>query len=475
MAIESVSEQALQQRDVCMIGLGPVGLVSGLCFARQGFAVVGVDVDAKRMAALHNAEMPFLERGAAALLRESCASGAFCVDDDAHAAIASAKVIMLAVGTPTVEGSGPDLSYLCAAAETIGEALAQKAARGVACLDGEAPVVVVRSTVPPGTMRNLLAPIIAKASGLSCGEGFHIASNPEFLREGEAIDDFFNASRVVIGVDNPIAGLAISRLYRDVPSEHMVVKVETAELAKYVDNSWHAVKVAFANEVGRVAAACGGDVDETTRVFLKDDHLNVSAHYLRPGTAFGGSCLPKDLRGMVHLAGTYGIDLPLTSAVLPSNNAHIESWLDTIVASGARNVGLVGVAFKPDIDDLRESPYLVLASLLEQRGIDVHAFDPAYASGETLDLPNNDNALSMRSKEELLAAAELMVLCHDTEALRTWAEQQVQEKGIELLNTSRMQTPVHHGNIASEQEAAALDYVLEVSGVPLQARENEIA
>ncbi len=297
--------------DICMIGLGPVGAVSGLCFAKQGFNVIGLDINSERVAAFNEARAPFVEEGVPELVEETFRRETFRATTDAQEAVSNAAVIMLAVGTPTPEETGvPDLSYLDAACKTIGEAIREV---------DHVPIVVVRSTVPPGTMRTRLAPVIAEASGKELGEGFHIGSNPEFLREGKAIQDFFHTGRIVIGADTPEVAGVIERLYKDVQGERLHVAVETAEFAKYVDNTWHALKITFANEIGRVCTAFDGNPDETIKVFLEDDQLNISKYYLRPGFAFGGSCLPKDTRGLLALARKNGVELPMIAGILPSN------------------------------------------------------------------------------------------------------------------------------------------------------------
>ena len=261
----------------------------------------------------------------------------------------NADIIMIAVGTPTpVETGKPDLSYLDQVSVTIGKSIRERDT------SSSAPVVVLRSTVPPGTLRNRLAPLIEEYSGKKVGVDFHISSNPEFLREGHAIADFFNTGRVVIGSDSTAVYERIEALYKDVNGKRIHASIECAEFAKYVDNTWHALKVGFANEIGRVVEAFGGNVEETTEIFLSDTSLNISAAYLRPGFAFGGSCLPKDVRGLGHFAEKSGVTVPIVRSILPSNDAHIESGIEAILAKKSGQVGILGVAFKEDVDDLRE-------------------------------------------------------------------------------------------------------------------------
>lgn len=411
--------------DVCMIGLGPVGTVSGLCFAKQGFQVIGLDVNPERVKSFESGTAPFAEPGVHDLVKETLKMGTFRASTDAKDAISKSRVTMIAVGTPTPEETGvPDLSYLEAAAKTIGEAIKDVS---------HTPIIVVRSTVPPGTMRNLLGPIIEKHSGKKMGQGFHIGSNPEFLREGRAIKDFFNTGRVVIGTDAKEAGKAIEDLYKDVVGKRVHVAVETAEFAKYVDNTWHAVKVAFANEIGRVCQGFGGNPEETTEVFLADDQLNVSKYYLRPGFAFGGSCLPKDARGILALAKKHDVKLPLIAGVLPSNEEQIDKGVARIMQHAPKKVGMLGAAFKEHVDDLRESPALMVASKLMAQGVEVIAHDPYYKAGEELALPRTTKKLKMAGLDEVLKFGDAIAQLHNTEDYHTAVK--TVSKPVENLTT----------------------------------------
>lgn len=391
--------------DVCMIGLGPVGAVSGLCFARQGFRVVGVDIDQERVQALAQGRAPFTEPGIDALTREMLAAGRFTATADFAHAVQHSRIIMIAVGTPTPPSGEPDLSFLDNVAESLGKAFKQK-------ITGT-PVVVVRSTVPPGTMRQRLAPRIEKLSRRRAGRDFHIASNPEFLREGKAIQDFFDTGRVVIGTDGVEAAEWIEALYRDVSGERIRTTVETAEFSKYADNSWHALKVAFANEIGRTVRAFGGNVEDTARIFLADEKLNISARYLQPGFAFGGSCLPKDVCGLHWFAARHGVKLPVIGAIMASNQEQIAQGVAAILATGAQKVGLLGVAFKKEVDDLRESPALYVAAALKAHGVQVAAHDAYYQAGDRLILPDTDETLEMAELETLTRQSDLLVKFHD--------------------------------------------------------------
>ena len=417
--------------DVCMLGMGPVGTVSGLCFAKQGFQVAGVDINPERVAAFAAGKAPFEETGVDDLVKETQKMGTFRVTADAIEAISNSRIIMIAVGTPTPEETGiPDLSQLDAVAKTIGEAIKDVKHK---------PIIVVRSTVPPGTMRNRLATVIAKASGKKVGEGFNIGSNPEFLREGKAIQDFFSTGRVVIGADTPEAATIIEELYKDVKGKRKKVSVESAEFAKYVDNTWHAVKIAFANEIGRVCQSFGGNPAETTDIFLADDQLNISAYYLRPGFAFGGSCLPKDTRGILALARQNGANIPMIGGVLDSNEEQIDEGVARIMAHNPKKVTILGAAFKEHVDDLRESPALMVATKLLAQGVEVIGHDPHHAVGSQLELPRTDAKLTIANLDEAVAFGDVIAQLHNIDTYHAVAASAT--KPVENLTTVTLRDP----------------------------------
>jgi len=400
--------------DVCVIGLGPVGAVSGLCFAKQGLRVIGVDIDQRRVDALNNGGAPFIEPGIEECSKSAREDGTFRATLAMEEAVQNAPVIMIAVGTPTPQNV-PDLTQLDKVCAQIGIAISNKTTP---------TVIAVRSTVPPGTIRQRLTPIIEAVSGKRAGMDFHMVSNPEFLREGSAIHDFFHTSRVIVGADSDAAAECIESLYAGVEADEMLrVSIESAEFAKYVDNSWHALKVSFSNEIGRICQAAGGKIEETTRIFLADKRLNISECYLKPGFAFGGSCLPKDVRGLAYLAATKGVDTPVIDAILPSNEAHIALGVEAIREYYPTCVGLLGVAFKEHVDDLRESPSLIIANELIKCGIGVKACDPCYPPGQTLILPRSGKALELMSPEALETSCDVLVLMHRLPSHHTLAAQ----------------------------------------------------
>jgi GDP-mannose 6-dehydrogenase len=307
--------------------------------------------------------------------------------------------------------------YLERVAEQIGAALADQ---------GRWHTVVFRSTMLPGTCTDLLVPILEKASGLTAGVDFGVAVNPEFLREGSSVRDFFEPPKTVIGELDTRSGDMVASLYEGLPGEVFRVPIPVAEIAKYADNSFHGLKIAFANELGAVCRVLGIDSHQMMDVFLADRKLNVSTAYLRPGFAFGGSCLPKDLRGLVYAARRADLSLPLLSHVLPSNEEHLRRAFDLIAATGKRRIGLFGLSFKPGTDDLRESPLVELAERLLGKGYDLRIYDDNVAVSRLMGanrefiesrLPHLGDLLA-DSIDDVLAHAEVLVVgCKDPAVL----------------------------------------------------------
>jgi GDP-mannose 6-dehydrogenase len=273
---------------------------------------------------------------------------------------------LVCVGTPGLVNGGIDLKYMRRVCEQIGAAL-----RG----HPGAPIVVIRSTMLPGTMRGVVIPALELHSGKRAGAEFGVCINPEFLREGTAVQDYFNPPKTVIGELNRASGDALASLYSEVSAPLVRTDIDTAEMVKYADNAWHAVKVGFANEIGNVCKALGVDSHRVMEIFCKDTKLNLSAYYLRPGFAFGGSCLPKDLRALLHKAKTLDVELPILGAVLPSNGLQIERGVRAVIDKGSRKVGILGFSFKAGTDDLRESPVVELTERLIGKGYDLRIYD----------------------------------------------------------------------------------------------------
>ncbi|MBO0867807.1 MAG: UDP-glucose/GDP-mannose dehydrogenase family protein [Micromonosporaceae bacterium] len=351
---------------ISVFGLGYVGSVSAACLAARGHQVVGVDVNPAKVEQVSRGQAPVVEERIGELTAEVVASGALRATTDVAEAIASTDLSLICVGTPSAHNGSLSTVYLERVCEQIGTELSTK---------DSWHTVVLRSTMLPGTCTNLLIPVLEKASGKTAGVGFGVATNPEFLREGSSVKDFFEPSKTVIGEYDSTSADLVATLYQGLPGELFRVPVPVAEMTKYADNAFHGLKIAFANEVGAICHALGVDSHQVMDVFLADRKLNVSPAYLRPGFAFGGSCLPKDLRGLVYAARTADVSVPLLSHVLPANDEHLRRAFNLVAATGLRRVGLFGLSFKPGTDDLRESPLVELAERLLGKGYELRIYD----------------------------------------------------------------------------------------------------
>ena len=353
---------------VSVIGLGYVGAVSTGCLASLGHRVIGVDVDPVKIAQIGAGHAPLHEAGLEELLTQGVADGLVSATDDIVAAVADTDVTFVSVGTPTAPDGGCDMRHIVSAARGIGKALAIK---------DSYHVVVMRCSIPPGTTLGVMVPEIEAASGKVAGRDFGICFNPEFLREGVAIADFHAPPKTVIGASDERAANIVARIYEKVDPKIILTTIEVAEMVKYVDNVWHATKVTFANEIGRLCKPLAVDSHEVMNIFVQDTKLNLSPYYLKPGFAFGGSCLPKEVRAVTHLAEELGVSVPLIGSLTQSNRTQVEAALEMVRATGARKVAVLGLAFKPGTDDLRESPILDVIAALADEGVEVVAHDAA--------------------------------------------------------------------------------------------------
>jgi GDP-mannose 6-dehydrogenase len=352
---------------IAVFGLGYVGTVSSAALASLGHSVIGVDTNLSKVERIEAGETPVIEPGLADLIAAERASGRLRASVDGERASAECELSLICVGTPSRENGSLSTDAVERVSETIGRGLRGATSRHT---------VVVRSTSLPGTAEDIVAKVVARESGLAPGEGFGLAVNPEFLREGSSLADFFEPPKTVIGQLDERSGAPVAELYSDLPAPMHRVTLRVAEMVKYADNAFHAVKIGFANEIGAVCRALGLDAHEVMDVFLSDTKLNIGPAYLRPGFSFGGSCLPKDLRALNYAARTADVDVPLLAAVLPSNERHLRRTLDAIVALDRRRIGLIGLSFKPGTDDLRESPLVELAERLVGKGFELAVFDP---------------------------------------------------------------------------------------------------
>ena len=353
-----------------IFGLGYVGCVSAACLASRGHRVVGVDVDPKKLELLRRGVAPVVEERIGELTADAVASGRLSVIDDPRSAVLETDATLVCVGTPSGSGGGLSTVFLESVTEEIGTALAEKTGWHT---------VVYRSTMLPGTCENLLIPILEQSSGKRVGVDFGVCVNPEFLREGTSVRDFFEPPKTVVGQSDARAGDLVMHIYDGLAGPRFRVPLGVAEMTKYVDNCFHALKVDFGNEIGAICASLGLDSHAVMDVFLADTKLNLSGAYLRPGFSFGGSCLPKDVRALTHTARRNDVEVPLLSNVLVSNEAHLRRALDMVISLGKRRVAMFGLSFKAGTDDLRESPMVELAERLIGKGCDLRIYDPNVA------------------------------------------------------------------------------------------------
>ena len=351
---------------ICVLGLGYVGTVSAACLAREGHEVTGVDIEPLKVAAINAGHAPVVEQDLGPMIQAQVAAGRLRATTDAVAAILRSDLFLICVGTPSRANGDIELGWLRRVIEQIGAALRHHPG---------APVVVVRSTLVPGTMRGLVVPMLENRSGRRAGVDFGVCLNPEFLREGSAVHDFSHPPKTVIGELNRASGDLVASLYSNIAAPLARTDLETAELVKYADNAWHALKVGFANEIGALCKALAVDSHRVMELFCRDTKLNLSPAYLRPGFAFGGSCLPKDLRALLYKAKTLDVALPILAAILPSNERQLERGLQAVLDQQGRRIGLLGLAFKAGTDDLRESPMVELAERLIGKGYELRIYD----------------------------------------------------------------------------------------------------
>lgn len=403
---------------ISVFGLGYVGVVSAACLAQSGHEVIGVDPNATKVDLINDGVAPIVETGVGELIARARAESRLSATHSVAAAVEQSVLSIVCVGTPSQLNGNLDLSYVRRVCEEIGAVLRTKR---------QFHVVVIRSTILPGSMRAVVIPALEQASGKIAGRDFGICNNPEFLREGTAVFDYNNPPKTVIGESDPAAGDALLKLYAHLDAPLVRTTIETAEMVKYVDNNWHALKVAFANEIGNICKALKLDGPEVMNIFCKDTKLNLSAYYLKPGFAFGGSCLPKDVRALTYKARSLDLDLPVLNSILPSNERQIQKAFDMIVRTGSKKIGVLGFAFKAGTDDLRESPMVDVIEKLIGKGYQLQIFDRsvkvASLTGANRDYILNHiphiSHLMVDSPEEVVAFADTIVVGNGASEFKT--------------------------------------------------------
>lgn len=396
---------------ISVFGLGYVGAVSCGCLPELGHQVIGVDTNPLKIKMINDGQSPVVEEGINELISAAVKTGKLHATHDVEHAVLNSDVSLISVATPSNRNYSPNLAAVDEVVRSIGKVLRKKA---------QPHVVVLRSTVQPGTTVNRILPILLESSGRSIGQGLSLVFNPEFLREGSSVKDFHNPPQTVIGSLDEAGYAAMEQMYAGLPGMFVRTSTEVAESVKYLCNVFHALKIVFANEAGSVLKASGLDGREVMKIFCQDTQLNISAAYLRPGFAFGGSCLPKEVKGFLTLARELNVPIPALDGLLDSNEAHIKRAYDLIARDGRRKVALFGLAFKPGTDDMRDSPLVALAERLLGKGFDIAIYDGFVKLSRLLgknkefierEIPHLDRLLR-ESPEAALHDAEVLVIGH---------------------------------------------------------------
>ncbi len=444
--IAAVSQLAVAVEEtkpsISVVGLGYVGAVSMACLAHLGFRMVGVDVSLEKVRAIKEGRSPIVEDRLGELLADGVSNARIDATQNLVAAVLETDVTFLSVGTPTAKDGGCDFTYVRAASRAIGQAIALKSSYHV---------VVLRCSVPPGTTLDVVVPEIETASGKKLGVHFGICFNPEFLREGVAVADFFAPPKTVVGASDARAEACVTAIYSAIDKKVIFTTIAAAEMVKYVDNVWHAAKVAFGNEVGRLCKAVGIDSHDVMNIFITDTKLNLSPYYLKPGFAFGGSCLPKEVRAVSHIAKQLGVEVPLIDSLMPSNKSHVDTAIELLAPFKGQRFGFLGVTFKPGTDDMRESPTLDVMAQLMASGETLKAYDPNLDFGPLLQhqidyvrhavpsqakLMDELQAMTVADAATLMADCDIVVVSHATDAFRKAVRER--PAGVQILDLARL-------------------------------------
>lgn len=396
-------------RTVSIFGLGYVGTVTAACLAHKGNRVTGVDLSVSKVEAMDSGRSPIVEPAVADLIAECQKMCRLHATTDSQRAVLETEISFLCVGTPSMRNGKLDLGHIGPVCEEIGQALRKK---------DSFHLIVLRSTVLPGTAETIVVPTLEKASGKKMGKDFGVCVNPEFMREGTAVADFLEPSITIIGAFEPDHSRILRELYAWVPGKVFETSFRSAEMVKYVCNAWHAVKVAFGNEVGTIAKSLGVDAESVIEIFSADTKLNISPSYLKPGFAFGGSCLPKDVRALNYRAKELDLELPLFESVLPSNDAHLDRAIEIVLNSGKKRVAMLGLSFKAATDDLRESPQVQLVKRLIGEGCQLKIWDDNVSLGRLIgsnrqyieDVIPHIGSLLSSDLDQVLEKAEVVVI-----------------------------------------------------------------
>lgn len=351
---------------ISILGLGYVGTVTAACLAREGHDVIGIDSNQAKVELIDEGNAPIIEKDVGEIIAAATKAGRLRATKNTTQTINETEISLICVGTPSQANGSLDLGHLRRVCEQIGTALKTKRAFHI---------VVTRSTTLPGSIRKVVIPTLEEYSSKKAGVDFSVCNNPEFLREGTAVHDFYNPPKTIIGETDARGGDRLAMLYEKIEAPMFRTDIETAEMVKYIDNAWHALKVGFANEIGNICKELSIDGHQAMNIFCQDTKLNLSPYYLKPGFAFGGSCLPKDLRALTYKARSLDLDLPILNSILPSNERQVERGLKIIIGKGNKKIGFLGFSFKAGTDDLRESPIVELVERLLGKGYDIRLYD----------------------------------------------------------------------------------------------------
>ena len=402
---------------ISVFGLGYVGAVSCACLPELGHEVIGVDTNPSKVRMINEGQSPVVEEGINELIAAAVREGTLRATDDVEMAVLGSDVSLISVATPSNPNYTPNLSAVDVVIRSIGAAIRKKQTHHT---------IVLRSTVPPGTTEDRILPILEESVGRKVGDRLSLVFNPEFLREGSSVKDFHKPPQTVIGSLDEAGYVALEQMYAGLPGATVRTSCRIAESVKYLCNVFHALKIVFANEAGSVLKACGLDSREVMRIFCQDTQLNISAAYLRPGFAFGGSCLPKEVKGFLTLAREKEVPIPALAALLDSNSSHIDRAYDMIARDGRRKVALFGLAFKPGTDDMRDSPLVTLAERLLGKGFEIAIYDNFVKISRLLgknkefidrEIPHL-NRLLQETPEQVLEGADVIVVGHADAAAR---------------------------------------------------------
>lgn len=425
---------------ISIFGLGYVGAISAGCLAKNGHEIIGVDPNQTKVDLINQGKSPVIEKDIGEIIKTKVNDGKLRATVSVGDAINDTEISLICVGTPSQSNGNLDLKYIKNVCEQIGKALRDKK---------EFHIIVVRSTMLPGSMMNTVIPLLENTSGKVAGNEFGICSNPEFLREGTAVYDFFNPPKTVIGESDAKSGNIVAELYKNMHAPLIRTDVKTAEMVKYVDNVWHALKVGFANEIGNICKKLELDGHKVMNIFCQDQKLNLSPYYLKPGYAFGGSCLPKDVRALNYKAQSLDLDLPILNAILPSNQRQIENGIKMVIEAEHKNIGILGMSFKAGTDDLRESPIVELIERLLGKGYDIRIYDRnvnfAALMGANKDyiihhIPHISKLLCKTIDEVLLHSNTIVIGNGDEEFKNLNSKLNSQHVIIDLINIAELGT-----------------------------------